>query len=157
MFVRKKKNPSGLVSVQVIDKSKGSYRVVKTIGSSSDVLTIETLYKQGKQWISSNLVEQDIFEQATKEYEERQAIEFLLSNVENILINGTQLILEKVFRVIGFDKIDDEILKYLVIARLSQPMSKSSTVDYLRSHFDEDVQLHKIYRYLDKLHSTQQE
>ena len=29
-------------------------------------------------------------------------------------------------------------------------MSKSGTVDYLKSHFDEDVQLHKIYRYLDK-------
>jgi transposase len=45
----------------------------------------------------------------------------------------------------------------LVVARLSQPMSKSATVDYLKSHFDEDVQLHRIYRYLDKLYNTQQE
>lgn len=36
-------------------------------------------------------------------------------------------------------------------------MSKSATVDYLLSHFDEDVRLHKIYRYLDKLYDTQQE
>ncbi len=36
-------------------------------------------------------------------------------------------------------------------------MSKSSTIEYLKSHFDEDVQLHQIYRYLDKLHSTQQQ
>ncbi|MDR1371928.1 MAG: hypothetical protein LBJ17_02210 [Dysgonamonadaceae bacterium] len=32
----KKKNPSGVVSVQVIDKSGGKYRVFKTVGSSSD-------------------------------------------------------------------------------------------------------------------------
>jgi transposase len=36
-------------------------------------------------------------------------------------------------------------------------MSKSATVDYLQSYFDEDVQLHKIYRYLDKLYNRQQE
>jgi len=35
MFVRKKKNKSGVVSVQVIDKSSGKYKVKKTIGSSS--------------------------------------------------------------------------------------------------------------------------
>jgi transposase len=36
-------------------------------------------------------------------------------------------------------------------------MSKSATVDYLKSYFDEDLQLYKIYRYLDKLYNTQQE
>ena len=40
--------------------------------------------------------EQDIFEQATKEADEKQVVDFLLSNVENILINGTPLILDKV-------------------------------------------------------------
>lgn len=157
MYVRKKNNPSGVVSIQVIDKSKGKYRVLKTIGSSSDVSAIETLYQQGKQWISSYLGELDIFEQYVREVEEKQVTEYLLSNVENILINGTQLILDKVFRIAGFDKINDDILKHLVIARLSKPMSKAATVDYLKSYFDEDLQLHKIYRYLDKLHNTQQE
>jgi hypothetical protein len=59
MFVRKKKNPGGIVSVQIIDKSKGLYHVVKTIGSSSDISTIESLYIQGKKWISTYLGEQD--------------------------------------------------------------------------------------------------
>jgi transposase len=36
-------------------------------------------------------------------------------------------------------------------------MSKMATVEYLKSHFDEDVGLNKIYRYLDKLYNTQQE
>jgi transposase len=157
MFVRKKKNPSGIVSVQIIDKSKGRYHVVKTIGSSSNISEIESLYRQGKRWISSHLGEQDIFEAHDKALEEKQVAEYLLSNVENILLNGVQLILNNVFRLTGFDQVEDDIFRQLVIARLSQPMSKSATVEYLKSHFDEDVQLHRIYRYLDKLFNTQQE
>lgn len=157
MFVRKKKNHSGLISVQVIDKSHGKYRVLKTVGSSMDLQVVDEQFKQGKRWISSHLGEQDIFEQAAKEADEKQVVDFLLTKIENILLNGTQLILDQVFKSIGFDQLNDNILKHLVIARLSQPLSKSATVDYLKSHFDEDVQLHNIYRYLDKLHNSQQE
>jgi transposase len=157
MFVRKKKNPSGIVSIQIIDKSKGRYHVVKTIGSSSEASTIDSLYFQGKKWLSSYLGEQDIFDLHNKVIEERQVTEYLLSNVENILLNGVQLILNKVFKLTGFDLIEDEIFRQLVVARLSQPMSKAATVEYLKSHFDEDAQLHRIYRYLDKLYNTQQE
>ena len=31
MFIRQKKNPSGLVSIQVIDKSAGKYKVYKEL------------------------------------------------------------------------------------------------------------------------------
>jgi hypothetical protein len=51
MFIRKKKNPSGIISVQVIDKSGGKYKVFKTIGSSSDIEEIETFYIQGRKLI----------------------------------------------------------------------------------------------------------
>ena len=61
------------------------------------------------------------------------------------------------YKSVGFNKIDDDVLKNLVIARLSQPLSKAGTVDYLKSHFDEDLELHKIYRYLDRLYNKQQE
>jgi transposase len=157
MFIRKKQNRSGTTSIVVVDKRKGVYREIHTIGVGQDSTEIESLYRQGLRWIESCCGNRDIFEIHEKELEERQIIEYLLSNVENVLINGTQLILNQVFKLVGFDSIEDEILKHLVIARLSQPMSKSATVDYLKSHFDEDVQLHRIYRYLDKLYNTQQE
>jgi transposase len=143
--------------VQIIDKSKGQYHVIKTIGSSADASTIQSLYIKGKKWIAQYLGEQDIFEAYDKANEERQVTEYLLSNVENILLNGVQLILNKVFILTGFGSIEDDIFRHLVIARLSQPMSKAATVEYLKSHFGEDTQLHRIYRYLDKLYNTQQE
>jgi hypothetical protein len=51
MFVRKKKNKCGVVSVQIIDKSTGKYRMVKTIGSSNDPAEIDILYNQGLDYI----------------------------------------------------------------------------------------------------------
>jgi len=38
---------------------------------------------------------------------------------------------------------------------LSYPASKAATVEYLKNHFDEDISLSKIYRYLDKLSDSQ--
>jgi transposase len=157
MFIRKKKNRSGTTSIIVVDKSRGKFREVKTIGVSSDKKQIEFFIWQAKQWIEIQSGGEDIFQKAVKEKEEKQITEYLLSNIENILLNGTQLILDKVFKAIGFDKIDDKILKHLATARLSQPMSKSATVDYLKAYFDEDIQLHRIYRYLDTLYNKQQE
>lgn len=51
MFVRKKANKSGVISVQVIDKSSGRYKVIKTIGSSADPKVINDLFNEGKEWI----------------------------------------------------------------------------------------------------------
>jgi len=157
MFVRKKNNASGIISIQVLDKSHGKSRLVKTIGSSADPAEVESLFAEGKKWINTHLRQQDTFEQANQAQEEKQTVEYVFSHIENILINGTQLILEKVFKSVGFDKLGDEVLKHLVIARVSQPLSKSATVAYLKDYFDEDLHYQKIYRYMDKLYNTKQE
>ena len=157
MFLRKKKNRSGTISIVVVEKRNGTYREIKTIGTTSDPLMLSSLCQQGKVWISSHLGEQDLFVVHDKAKEEAQIAEYFLNNVENILLNGVELLLNHVFKLTGFDSIHDDIFRQLVIARLSQPLSKSATVEYLKSHFDEDTQLHRVYRYLDKLYNTQQE
>jgi transposase len=157
MYVRKKKNRSGSTSIVIVDKSSRKYRYLKTIGISSDERELATLYRQGKKWIAVQKGDRDMFIEHDRQREEKQVTDHLLSNIENILLNGPQLILDRVFELVGFDAIDDEILRQLVIARLCQPASKAGTVDYLKSYFDEDVELHKVYRYLDRLHNTQQE
>lgn len=157
MFIRKKKNRSGTTSVIVVSKAYGKFKEVKTIGVSDDESQIENFVREARRWIATQTGAQDLFQQNIKEEEEKHLTEHLISNIENILINGTQLILDKVFELIGFNNIEDDTLRQLVVARLSQPMSKSATVDYLKSHFDEDVKLYKIYRYLDKLYDTQRE
>ena len=152
-----KKNRSGRTSIIVVDKSGGRFRELKTIGVSSDEKELADFIKTGKRWIASYCGEQDMFAIAEQKREEKQVITCLLSNIENIMLNGTQLILNQVFRLIGFDAIEDVVFKQLVVSRLCHPQSKVATVDYLKSHFDEDVELYRLYRYLDKLYNTQQE
>ena len=61
MFVRQKGNKNGLVSVQVIDKSRGKYRVIKTIGCSGNPQEVSALLAQAETWIKeqSGVVEFD--------------------------------------------------------------------------------------------------
>lgn len=82
-------------------------------------------------------------------------VEQLLSQITNITIDGADLILDRVFDKVGFNRIEDGIFRQLVKARLAYPASKAATVEYLKNHFDEDVSLSKIYRYLDKLNDIQ--
>jgi hypothetical protein len=51
MFLRKKRNVSGSVSIQIIQKTGGKYRVIKTIGSSKNEQELQHLWFAGKQEI----------------------------------------------------------------------------------------------------------
>ena len=143
MFIRKKKNRSGSTSIVIVDKSKGRFREIKTIGVGSDAQEVDKLYQIGKKWIATHCCGEDMFSVIQREQEEKQVTDHLLSSIENILLDGAQQILDRVFRLTGFDAIEDDVLKQLVTSRLCQPMSKAATVDYLKFHFDEDVELHK--------------
>ena len=142
----------------VVDKHGGKFKELHTIGVAYAEDEITQLCQQGEVWIKNHLgiLELDFDEPALKS-KEIKAAENMLDNVDSILLNGAKLILDKVYDSIGFNSINDDILRHLVVARLCQPMSKMATVEYLKSHFDEDVNLNKIYRYLDKLYNTQQE
>jgi transposase len=156
MFVRKKTNRSGTVSVVIVSKQSGRYCEIRRLGTSSDELEVAQLVHQGNDWIRQQTALPDMFEKHEREQVEREIVEHFLSNIENILLNGPQLILNRVYCLIGFDQINDTVLKDLVVARICQPRSKSATVDYLKGYFDEDIELNKIYRYLEVLQSTHQ-
>lgn len=51
MFVRKKKNRSGKVTIVVVDKSHGRFREVHNFGASSDAYEIEKLEMKARKWI----------------------------------------------------------------------------------------------------------
>lgn len=155
MFVRKKKNRSGTVSVIVADKSSGEFKELKTIGVSSDSEEIAHLEVKARRWIDEYTGQMSFdFDDSEKALQE---VKNTIALIERTLQNTPQTILGSIYDSIGFDAIDDDILRHLVIARVCQPQSKVATVEYLKSYFDEDVQLHNIYRYMDKLYNTQRE
>jgi hypothetical protein len=101
MFVKRKKNRSGSVTVVVVAKKDGQSCYLKTMGTSDNPVEIEDYYHQGKKWIANQLGSRDLFTEHARVKEEQETIEHLLSNVENILLNGTQLILNRVLNVLA--------------------------------------------------------
>ena len=108
-------------SIQVIDKSSGRYRVVKTIGSSADKQTIEKLFSEGELWITK----QQGLELDFDKHDD--LFEHFIDGIKQISIIGPELLQGRIFNDIGFNEVKDELFKKLVLARLCYPGSKLKT------------------------------
>ena len=146
MFVRKKQNNSGSISVQIIDKSTGKYKLIKTIGSSNDPTVIEKLILDAGFEIDRIHGSQRMNFDLDKE---QDLIDTFFNRIENIELMGPELLLGKIFDEIGFNTIKEPLFRYLVITRLVYPVSKLKTVDYLYKHKGIQFDVERIYRYLD--------
>jgi transposase len=152
MFARKKKNPNGSFTIQVIDKSSGGYKVVRNFGVANSAEQQESLMKQAHAWISkkTGLLQLDL-------YNEDKQVEQFLDSIQSLKRQGLELVLGKVFDEIGFNKITDPVFRQLVLYRLVYPVSKLKTTEYLYRYHGVDWDENKVYRYLDKLHRSQKE
>lgn len=143
-------------AVSPIGRPEGLRRLVSTTEEEIRALVLE-----GKSWITHYGGQQTILfsneETEQLKQEEEAMTEHILSNIIGTSLKSPQTIINKVYDKIGFNAIQDEELRHLVVSRICSPMSKKVTVDYLIWHFKKDVSLQKIYRYLDKLYNTQQE
>lgn len=150
MFVRKKKNNSGSISVQIIDKSKG-YKVIQTIGSSKDQNEVKRLIDKAWHIIQTcNGMQKQLFSFKTNE---EMAVEKFVKELSNAQVHtiGPELIFGTLFSRIGFGTITDEMFRHIVIARLAYPTSKLKTVDYLYRYRGIRIEVDTVYRFLDKL------
>lgn len=150
MFVRKNKNRSGSVSVQIIEKRNGAYRVFRTVGNSSDPDEIERLFRQAKHQIIHLPGQLKLF--ATND-PKTYTVETFLSGLSNANIRtiGPELIFGRVFDRIGFNEVPGDLFRHLVIARLAYPGSKLRTIDYLERYRGITVSASNMYRFLDQL------
>ena len=156
MFIRKRKNASGSTTVAAVEKRGGRKKEVRIFGTAYSEEEVARLCDYASHWMlqDNGQTAMDFDGGRVREREETLRV---VDNMDAVLLNGTQLLLGNVYDSIGFNQIPDEILRHLVIARVSQPRSKMATVEYLKSYYDEDVDLSRIYRYMDKLHKTQKE
>lgn len=150
MFLRKKRNKSGSITVQVIDKSNGTW-AIQTLGTSCDPNEIARLALQAKQIINAGPPGQSwLFPSMSQD---ELLIENFLTQLSNAQIRtvGPELIFGALFDRIGFSAIDDKIFRHLTIARLAFPLSKLKTIDYLRRYRGVELSVDTIYRFMDKL------
>ena len=153
MFVRKKQNKSGSISIQIIQKVDRKNKVIETIGCSKNIEEIEQLYNQGLERIKE--LEPNLFD-IVDFYENNKK---KLSN-KDMRIIGDELIFGKIFQDIGCRNLklnskQKDLFKYLVISRLLYPGSKLYLIDYLKIYKKIDIDKNKIYRFLDTLYKDE--
>jgi transposase len=147
MFVRKKKNKSGSTSIQIIQKQKGKYKVVKTIGSAIDEDEIKFLYQQANEAIPELFNQLNLFDSRVTSVDIKEL------NNDQIRVIGPELILGKIFDHIGFDQIKENLFKDSVISRITHPGSKLELSAYLRENHNRNISADAIYFFMDRLNS----
>lgn len=152
MFVRKKRHRSGSISIQVISKEEGRYRVIRTIGCSRDPEEIDRMVLQAQSIIENPQGQLKLFSLKSKD---ALAIENFVKSLSNAQVRtlGPELIFGTLFDRIGFNEIKDDLFRHITIARLAYPASKLKTVDYLRRYLGLRIDKHAVYRFLDILQS----
>ena len=124
MYLRRKKNVSGSISIQIANKVRGKVKIIKSIGSSKDFDEIEALYQQGLEAIK---LLQDQFELPFHQSLEKEFVAQFISSIQSLSLVGPELLLGKIFDEIGFHAIEDELFRHLVITRLVYPVSNTIT------------------------------
>jgi len=148
VFIRKNKNRSGSCSVQIVSKARGNYRVIKTLGSGTTDEEIEFLYQRARQELEKIEGNRTLF----INHDDTKLRSFLSDlNNDQIQVIGPELIFGKIFDAIGFNEIENDLFRHLVITRLFHPGSKLKAIDYLSRFLNVDLQVDEIYRFLDKL------
>lgn len=151
MFIRKKPNKSGSISVQIIEKCDGKYHVRKTVGSSDDGEEIARLVQEARSFLAMPPRNQPrLFPLRS---EEDNAIETFLHSLTNAQVRtkGPEIIFGTLFDRIGFNLLPDTLFRHITIARLAFPTSKVKTADYLYRFQGERIDVSRIYRFLDTL------
>ena len=142
VFIRQKKNKSGSISVQIISKIGGRYKVEKTLGSSDKVDQVNLLVQQAKLDLHGMIGQSSLFTS-----EQDIQLENYLNTIENTQIRtvGPELIFGKIYDSIGYNAIDADLFRHLVIARLAFPLSKLKTIEYIYRYQGVIIGLDQVY------------
>ena len=165
--VRKKKNQSGSISVQIVDRTNRGYKVVETLGCSDDETEIDKLHQ--KAILRINDLSQNLFSKSLDETSEKLLLKNLLSKLttQDFVPIGDELIFGKIFNNIGCNNLFNNVksirkqedknflFKSLVISRLLYPGSKLELINYLSYFKNIDITSDKIYRFLDSLYQDE--
>jgi transposase len=151
MFIRRNKNRSGSVSVQIITKVGRKNKVLKTVGCARTPREEELLMILAKTEAEHLQGTRRIF----SEHDDEVVDNFVASiGNENLQIVGGELILGRIYKQLGYPETGGHnFFRNLVLCRLIYPGSKLKTVGYFKRHLGIEVSVYTIYRFMDELRS----
>jgi transposase len=148
MYIRRIPNKTGTVSVQVISKHTGKYKVMRSLGTGRSEQELVLLEERARQFIAEHRGMGELFPDENDIW-----LEDFLSTIHNaqIQVVGPELIFGRLYDKVGYYKINNDVFRHLVISRLFSPGSKLKTIDYLERYQGISYCKDKIYRFLDTL------
>lgn len=135
-------------------------KVLKHLGTAHNERELSDLKRQAELYIENNLGIAPLFPEYSTTIR-RQQTSTLLNSLE-FATSRHSLIYETLFSWysrLGFDRIDNQLLRDLAIVRLVEPTSKLKSLEFLARYFGVDYSPTKMYREIPKLalHQTQAE
>jgi transposase len=167
MFVRKKttkKNPNTYIQLVQSYRVEGKVRqrVIKHIGTATNDVELNAMIKiaeEIKLLYSKGYTEEAIDQYLEKEESKLKGSKSQILNCKEVkrTVTGVHDIYGKIFDEIGLNKVIQsksnyaQVLRDVVMGRITQPGSKRFTCELLESHFDINHPLNSVYRTMDKL------
>lgn len=157
LHIRQKKNSSGSISIQIIDRVDRKYKVVETIACVKSEVDLEIYLDVANKGLEE--LSQQMYPTLFDENKDEELTFIELGNKDLIPI-GDELIYGKLFERLGCSSIDLDfkklqMFKNLVVSRLLYPGSKLYLIDYLEYFKRESIDKNAIYRFLDTLYEEE--
>jgi len=159
LHIREKKNSSGSISIQIIDRKNRGYRVIETVGCAKS--------KEEKE-LYLNIATKRVAELNKKYYpslfdiseDKEEKLAFIDLSNKALLPVGDELIYGKLFERLGcshinLDQKSLKLFKAMVISRILYPGSKLYLIDYLSYFKQEHIDKNRIYRFLDTIYQEE--
>lgn len=153
MFVRRKNNKSGTVSITVVDKSRGRYDVVRSFGTVKTAAEADLLENKAREWVREQEGDPEtLFDQMDEAQLRAYAATLQDGRIE---LAGPELIYGELFDRLRLNAFQHPLFRHLVIARLADPGSKLRVVAYLRRYLGSIVAPEEVFAVVDHLYLTE--
>jgi len=125
-YVRKVKTGSGATAVQIVEKRSGVRRIVEHLGSAHDEMELALLMQAARDKLATGQDELDL-----------GLVPALVAATPAARVVSSSSrwlwqVLAEAYDRLGFDVLDDDAFRALVLARLIEPTSKADTVRVLQ-------------------------
>ena len=153
MFVRRKINKSGSISITVVDKSRGRYEVVRSFGTVKTSAEADLLENRAREFVREQTGEPEpLFARMSEPQLRAYAATLDQGRIE---LAGPELLFGTLFDQLGLGAERDPLFRHLVICRLFDPGTKLRAIAYLQRYLGRTCDPADIFRLVDGLYLTE--
>lgn len=149
MFVRRKNNKSGSISITVVDKSRGRYDVVRSFGTVRSSAEADLLENKAREWVREQEGDPEtLFDRMDEAQLRAYAATLPAGRIE---LAGPELLYGELFDRLRLGAGKDPLFRHLVICRLYAAGSKLKVREYLKLYLGVQPSPEAVYGFVDGL------